>query len=160
MDHLRGQSLQELGVSCVKQVITAEARLVQQPLQEDDIIELHKLFLTPGCHHINVASVELGRKLITTLLTSLNYYKDIACITTEHTLPAGIHDCVLNLMNASYVESFLCEHYQHDFVWIEQTESLLAASWYAALEYELTNIQPQLPIIMVSYQRTTQDEIK
>ncbi len=121
---------------------------------EQDIIRLHALFLTTGIHHIKVHSVEHGRILIDTLVTTLHYYQSLACITLEKgALSASTYNYAIDLAQQESIESFFAEQFFADFIWVELTDSLLRKSWYKKTENHIYSspLHLQLPIIFFCY---------
>lgn len=130
-------------------------------LSEQDIIVVSDKFLTPGFHKIQVDSIEHGRNLIGTFLTSLNYYHDVAMLSLEDVNRSTPHNIYQSLMVQEKVQSaydfteFLCNNFYHDFLWIEATPELAETVWFKELEYELFNLNFDkiIPIVILSYRQ-------
>jgi hypothetical protein len=130
---------------------------IQTPCSQQELIQLHALCVTPGIHSIMVDSVEKGRLLIESLVTSLSCYSNMACITTSQSidLHPEVYDCAKDFNYPVCVESFCAEHYFFDFMWIELTHILSSALWYQDLEDYLlkTSVQTHLPVIIIRYSK-------
>lgn len=130
----------------------------QHALSDQQIIELHIRFLTNGFQHIQVPTVKEGRALMNTLLTSLDYYHSVACLTeSDLLLPANSVDLFSYLIEGRYIphnlEQFFLEYDDFDFLWIELTPNLLAQPWLEAFKSLLMahKMQLKMPIICISY---------
>jgi len=134
---------------------------VSQPFSEKDIINLQDLFLKNGWHCLNVKDLHTGRSIIATLLYSLNYYHDVACLSTEDiSLDSAFIDIYAQLIDEAFVdgqyydiESFLLDNFFADFLWIEETDALLKTDWYEHFLVALADlkIHKHMPIILLSY---------
>lgn len=127
-------------------------------LSDQQIIDLHNCFLTIGFQHIQVSNEHEGRKLMGTLLASLDYYQNVACLTdSDIQLYPSIYDISTYLIEARYVpknlESFFFEQHEFDFMWIELTPSLIAQSWFEEFKVLLVshNLHIAMPIVCLSY---------
>lgn len=130
------------------------------PLAEEDILELQDFFLTNGIHDIVVDTVETGRKLMHTLLSSLNCYHSMAVLTLEPLagkLPAC--DIYQELLQDNFftdihaIDRFFIEHFYFDFMWIERSEDLANAHWIPYFEQQLMEykLEFHLPIVYIHY---------
>lgn len=139
------------------QIIThvpQRSHYVEFPYTEQAIIDLHALFITPGIHHIEIESLQKGRTLLEALLTSLNCYTAIACITTnEIAFMTDIYDCSHDLAMQPCIESFFAEQFTFDCMLIEPCQSLTRLPWYKKVEKYLytSTISLHAPIIFVAY---------
>jgi len=138
------------------------AHFVSQPLCEEDILCLQELFLSNGWHCISVDDIHAGRSMVSTMLYSLNYYHDIACLTVAEQQPLDSRCCDLytkllekgHLDSQSYdIEEFFLEDFYADFLWIEETEELKDAAWYNHFLQTVHDlkIDNHMPIILLSY---------
>lgn len=127
-------------------------------LSDQQIIELHVRFLTNGFQHIQVPSVKEGRELIAKLLTSLDYYHTISCLTEDdQQLSTETLDLLTYLVESRYLpnklEDFFLEQTDFDFLWIELTPSLLTEPWLEEFKSLLIehNVHTKMPIMCISY---------
>ena len=129
------------------------SRLFVAPFSEQDILDLNDAFLTNGIHDITVPSIHAGRGLISTFLSSLNYYSNVACLTA-HDVPHDptIFDIYSEVAGSS-LEEFFVENFYFDFMWIEALPELTSTVWFTDFEQRLLsfNIDHILPIIVLSY---------
>jgi hypothetical protein len=138
-----------------------EAYIVSQPFSEEVILYLQELFLTNDWHCITVDNIQTGRSIITTLLYSLNYYHDVACLSLEEMLlDSRFFDVYTHMLEGNYlegqgydIEDFLLDSFYADFLWIEETDKLQAAVWYPHFLQALKdlNIDKQIPVLFISY---------
>ncbi len=135
------------------------SKIVQQPFTEQDILELHDIFMTNGVHHITVPSVIEGRLIVHALLDSLHYYHDVAALSIEEIpLSSCVHDLSDAMMNATCngipIGDYVCDQFYGDFLWIEETPSLVSQLWYAEFEFTLYDLRldERMPIIIIHYQ--------
>lgn len=138
------------------------AWVVKRPLTEEDILELHDLFLTNGIHHIKVDDLAAGRSLMHTLLTSLNCYHAMAVLTLE---PLSIEPSTCDvyqelvrsnfLSDAQAIDTFFLEQFYFDFMWIEMSQDLAASEWFAEFEQKMIEykLETHLPIVVVTYKQ-------
>ena len=142
-----------------------DARHVQAPFSDGDILELQDLFLCNGVHYIKVDDVEAGRSLINLFLRSLNYYHNVACLSMSHLpLDVSVMDLYGELMVGGHLDSgatrqleeFFLEKFDHDFMWLEVSETVLESEWIDNVFKQMKNfkLEQLLPILVVSYQGT------
>lgn len=145
--------------------------IVQMPATyyEQDIIDLHNIFLTHGVHYITVVDLKQGRELVQTLLQSLHYYTNVACVTLDHEpLAESVCDVYAEMatqyspvITNDIVEQYLLDRFYFDFMWIEASEQLLRSSWYASFENKLNTMNKSLlPIIILLVDTTKCNEMK
>lgn len=137
------------------------AKKIKKPLQEQDILYLQDKFMVPGIHHMKVDSVIAGRFIINSILNSLNYYKNVACLSTFHLpIPEPIDDIYKELAKENCIQNptthlieFFLEQFYNDFLWIEISHDLSTSAWYPLFEQQITNLHLEklMPIIIVSY---------
>lgn len=130
----------------------------EHALSDQQIIDLHMRFLTNGFQHIQVPTIKEGRELIQTLLSSLDYYHAVACLTTSDLeLPANAQDLFSDLVEGRYVpnnlEQFFLEHDDFDFLWLELTPCLLMQPWIDEFKSLLIDhhLHMRMPIMCISY---------
>ena len=133
------------------------SRIITSPFSEKDILFLQSAFTVPGVHTITVSSVEQGRELMHQLLTSLDWYQDVAYLASSDALPYKDATQVLTkieqpITHESIAQFFIDEFY-YDFLWIELNDSLLHEPWLHSFENQLSNfhIADMIPVIIVSY---------
>jgi hypothetical protein len=130
---------------------------------EQDILELQDVFLTPGFNYLSVPSVVQGRRIIRSVLDSLNCFSPVACLTTNS---IKLRSDIISLydemalagalaLSHSALESFLLEQFNYDFLWIECSYELMQAPWFCYFEQKLLdfNIAAQQPILFVEYDK-------
>jgi len=132
----------------------------EHTLSDQQIIELHIRFLTNGFQHIQVPTIQEGRELMNTLLTSLDYYHAIACLTeSDLPLPPNTRDLFSDLVEGRYLpnnlEQFFLECEDIDFQWLELTPHLLVQPWIEDFKYLLIdhNMHLKMPIMCISYSK-------
>lgn len=137
------------------------SKTIEYPFVENEILYLHEIFLTNGIHSFNVKTIDLGRKIIYSILNSLQFYQNIACLTlSEISLNNDITNIYgilndsnfLNDPNKDLVSFFLDEFY-YDFIWIEENNKLKKSEWYKLFNQYLIdlNFNRSIPIILISY---------
>lgn len=137
------------------------ARVVSQPFSEADIIELHNRFLTTGFHSLKVKNIQEGRSLVYTLLASLNYHHNVACLSVaSERLESYVHDIHKTLhefgpINEQALFDYFLDEFNCDFLWIEMSKELMAQSWFADFEQMIHDfhLNQHVPIIMLSYEQ-------
>lgn len=139
-----------------------DARHVRAPFSDGDILELQDLFLSNGVHYIKVDDVRSGRALINLFLRSLNYYHNVACLSTSsEPLDSSVIDLYAELMVGGYLdegatrqlEEFFLDRFDHDFMWMEASRSVVESDWMAEVFRQMKNfkLEQLLPILIVSY---------
>jgi len=152
--------LEEKAVSCKN--CMDQLHEVSQPFSETDIIWLQELFLTNDWHCLRLDDIHSGRSIINTMLYSLNYYHDVACLTMEEypQLDSECCDLYLQLLEGGYLdgepydlEAFFLENFYADFLWIEETHELVKTPWYQQFLMVLHDLQMthHMPVIVLSY---------
>jgi hypothetical protein len=138
----------------------SSSTISQSSFSEEQIIELSDKFLTNGFHHIEVESVEHGRIFMTTFLNSLNYYHDVAVLSSDASVMQGhtnifsvlVQEDLITKPSYNFTE-FLCNNFYYDFLWIEVTSDLKDATWFKHFEQDLLslNFDKIMPIMVLSY---------
>ncbi len=139
-----------------------DSHKLTKPYSEQDIIRLQEIFLTNGWHCLQVQNLHEGRSVINTMLYSLNYYHDIACLTLRDypLLDSVCFDVYLHALEKGCLDSdpydlnsFFLDYFFADFLWIEETEELVASQWYGPFLQSLHDVQIEkhIPVIMLSY---------
>jgi len=132
--------------------IVRPSRRIEESLSENTILELNDIFLTRGIHAMTAYSVEEGRNLIYAVLASLKCFHTIACVTLA-TLPLepSIYACAA--VASVNIEEFFVERPYFDFLWIESTQTLEQAPWFADFKTCLLDqhLDQEMPILVVSY---------
>lgn len=109
-------------------------KLFTIPFSEHDVLALQEIFISCGVHTIKTKNVIDGRRIIQTILNSLNYYQNVGCIVDAflHTLPITVCDIISHIKSQKIqknnllidLEEFFTEHPTFDFVWIELTQNI------------------------------------
>ena len=148
-------------LSAVLEPPMAITSVQEHALSDQQIIDLHARFLTNGFQHIQVPTVKEGRELMKTLLSSLDYYHAVACLTSNDIqLPDGIQDLFSILIEARYVpnniEQFFLEYNEFDFLWFELTPCLLSQSWLDEFKALLIDhhMHIKMPIMCISFEHS------
>jgi len=133
----------------------------QNSLPENIIIDLHEMFLTNGIHRIKIANQQSGRKIINTLLRSLNYYQDIGFLSLDKPPEDSIYHDLYPLFNKyGYLDrdgnnhkfdQFFSEAFFFDFMIIEVTDQLKDLPWFTEFLNTMTSLafDVRLPIVLV-----------
>lgn len=134
---------------------------IKKPLSEQDILYLQDIFMIPGIHHIKVDSVISGRFIINSMLNSLNYYRNIGCLSAYHLpIQEPIVDIYQELAKKNYFQNpdvnlydFFLEDFDCDFLWIESSQNLELSEWFPVFEQQTINmnLHKLMPLIIVSY---------
>jgi hypothetical protein len=144
-------------------VRTIIPKKVNENLTEHDILSLQDAFLINGFHSIHVSNQAVGRTLINNFLDSLPMYTRNACLTLNDTqsLPDTIFDVYTTLylegLNEQGIEEFFINEFYFDFVWIECSQELMQALWFAHFNKILEAYAGQMPIIKVYSGETSRD---
>ena len=147
------------GSQALKKVSESQerSRIVTFPFLEKDILDLQNAFTIPGVHVITVESVQKGRNLISQLLTSLDWYQDIAYLASSNSIlyqkATNIITRIEQPLTNETIAQFFINDFYYDFLWIEATPDLLSEQWLASIEVQLTNfhIDYMIPVIIVLY---------
>ena len=109
-------------------------KLFTIPFSEQDVLALQEIFVSCGVHTIKTKNVIDGRKIIQTILNSLNYYHNVGCVaeTFIHKLPITVCDIISHIKIQKIkkdnllldLEGFFAEHPCFDFIWIELTQDI------------------------------------
>lgn len=133
----------------------------EHALSDQQIIDLHMRFLTHGFQHIQVPTIKEGRELMETLLSSLDYYHAVACLTgSDMQLPDNTQDLFSILVEGRYVPNnlaqFFLENNEFDFLWLELTPCLLIQPWLEDFKALLIDhkMHLKMPIMCISYDQS------
>lgn len=126
------------------------------PCTEPDLLYLNVIFTTKGIHHIRVSDELSGRLLIKNVLASLQWYYQVACITTSDDTVDFADNVVARLpkpLDDMTIEQFFLEEFYYDFVWIELTEELKREDWIENFQERIHAFQIDLiiPVIVIEY---------
>lgn len=139
----------------------APFKKIQEPLIEDDIIFLQNKFLENGFYNLKVQDIETGRSIITKVLHSLNYYNDIALLSSQNKVQEDYYNITKVLIdeydinnNQINLINFFLDKFYFDFLIIELTRELSSSSWVCNFEQNIFdfNFHKTLPIIIVTYE--------
>jgi hypothetical protein len=131
------------------------------PFSEHDVLELQGLFVALGVHTIKTKNIIDGRRIIQTILQSLNYYHNIGSISDVSGLPINVCDVInhIKLQRSQKgdllidLEAFFAVHPCFDFIWIEFTESM--KNQYSAKDikniFEMYHAQERMSVLIVTY---------
>lgn len=130
------------------------------PLTNFDLIELHSMFMKLTVSHFQTADVLKGRLIVNKILNSLNYYRQIACLSSVQPMPLNSIDIfqiihknaqVYGLEHA--INQFFIDHMQIDFIWIELTEDLISHFGQSNIDYfiKIMTQYHAMPVIVVHY---------
>lgn len=129
-------------------------------LSEHEILDLQELFLTYGYNHLAASSVGQARTLISLFVETLHSFSRIACLTASS---LALSDNVVKLhdelafhgalaFDYRQLDEFLLNSFYYDFLWIECSDDLIQAPWFAYFEKKLHdyNIAASMPILFVT----------
>lgn len=143
----------------------AKSTNILEVFSDYEILLLQDRFLTNGFQHIQMADVESSRILIEVILTSLDCYHNVACLTLEQeSLSPGIthlyKELCLQDAGSAYIaciEDYITNHFYFDFLWIELTDNLCSQVWFEQFKQGLLRfgVVYALPIVNVRYESKT-----
>lgn len=149
-------------VSCRDRESIISSRLIEMPLSQQDIIELHDSLLTPGFHYIRVKDIRNGREIISDMVKSLGCYNKVAYMTLER---CSFNEPFFNLYQElnqlgiikdtnGGMEDYLLSDFFADLLCIEATSNLLMHKIFLKFEQLLVDFSfiNALPIIVLFYQ--------
>lgn len=132
---------------------------LESRFSEQEAFCLQELLLTPGEHQVQVESISHGRQIMSNLLSAVRYHQNPACLSLE-SLPiqAGVSDIVKTLIMDDYLVSpdrlalFFLDCFYFDFLWIEETQTLLDSIWYEQFKCYLVefSFQKTIPVIRIT----------
>ena len=141
---------------------------IMSQFTEQQILELQHQLLNPGFHHLTVESIEQGRSIMMSFLSSLGCYDRIASVTLGSVeLPENIEDIYHHLACGRYlglpdgISSFLIDFWPMDFLWVEENDALKQQEWYFRFERALIdlNYDQHIPIMILSYAQDPSNSI-
>jgi hypothetical protein len=140
-------------------------KIFSLPFCQEDILQLQEIFVTCGIHRIQAKNVADGRKVIQTILHSLNYFHNIGSITQAAGLPNFVCDVIRHVeFDAyhnqqpkdlyAYLEQFLTVHPCFDFMWVELSVSMQQQYSLASITkmFEMYHVQERMPVVIVTYE--------
>lgn len=139
------------------------SKLFTLPFSEHDVLQLQEMFVKPGLHLIKVKDVTDGRKIIQTILSSLNYYHNIGCITNV----AELSPTVCNIINhiklhkpnsdnlLLELEDFFTVHACFDFIWIELTQGMKKQYSLKDIQkvFNMYHVDERMPVLIMMYEK-------
>ena len=142
-------------------------KIFSLPFCEHDVLQLQEIFVTCGVHIITTKNIIDGRKVMQTILHSLNYFHNIGCISQEKGLPSFVCDIINhiefekskenNLLTD--LETFLTIHPCFDFIWIELSPALQQKYSQQQITklFEMYHVQERMPVVIVMYDEEQQN---
>ncbi|MDP3788009.1 MAG: hypothetical protein Q8Q60_01665 [Candidatus Chromulinivorax sp.] len=138
-----------------------DTKLFTFPFSEHDVLELQEIFVALGVHTIKAKNIVDGRRIITTILQSLNYYHNVGCITEMNQLPVNVCD-ILNhiILQKSQrgdllhdLEDFFSIYSYFDFIWIELTHDMKKQYAYEDIKniFDMYHAEERMPVVIVTY---------
>ncbi len=129
-------------------------------LTDQEILNLQDAFLTNGIHYIKTATIESGRALVHSFLESLPIYTEIACLSLHDYVDHSVIDMYGELLDNNYLngthdlEDFFIDQCFIDFLWIEASQELLDAPWFARFDRTIHDFKlcQTMPIIIFVYE--------
>ena len=132
---------------------------LQKNISEIDIIHLQELFLESGFHRIKIKDMAAARSITSTLLYSLNYYNEVACLSLcgENCTDSSNLNVYYWLLesgaleeNSKTLEEQIIANFYADFLWIEESLLLVEKTWYHKFIKTLMGlrIDQHMPIII------------
>jgi hypothetical protein len=135
-------------------------KIISLPFCEHDALRLQEIFVTCGVHTITTKNSSDGRKIIQTILHSLNYFHNIGCLTQLQGLPSFVCDIAKHVALEQTqnnllldLETFLTVHPCFDFIWIELSQAMQKKYPIEALtkNFEMYHVQERMPVVFVLY---------
>lgn len=142
-------------------LIDVPPRQLSAKLSVDDILYLQQIFLTTGLHHIAVPNLSVGRKIMRSLLQSMHYFNNTACLTQEHKTSLEGYDVLGHLKDfcgkeadSNAIEEYFLEEFEADFLWVELNEALMQNSFVVQILniMHVLDITHKIPVVAISYQ--------
>lgn len=136
---------------------TLPIRTFSWPCTELDVLYLSMIFTTKGVHHIRASDELSSRLLIQNVLSSLQWYHQIAFISTADDQLDFADNIIARLpkqIDELAIETFFLEEFYYDFIWIELTQDLQKEQWLALFQEKLQSFQIDqiIPIVIIEYQ--------
>lgn len=133
------------------------------PFSDAEIIRISDMLLTPEIRTWNMPSIAAARTVLWPFLQSLDYYRDIACITLDQSpLPVSVLSLVEYWRATGYLENersidfsqFFAQECTNDFLWIECDKALLKTPWFSRVEEEIENwhLEMHMKILYITYE--------
>lgn len=133
------------------------------PFSEQSVLQLQEIFVNFGVHIIKTKDIAQGRQIIQTILQSLNYYHNIACVTNTPGLATDICDVINHIHlekkgTGNFIinlEDFFAINPCFDFIWVELTEEIKSKCTIQDMKkiFDLYHVDERMPVIMVAYER-------
>lgn len=130
----------------------------QQP-NEQDILSLCDLFLTPGMHYVTVTSIKEGRTVVNLFVDMLKCYHAVGFIDKVgkgssqgmnlYELFAHYKD---NLVLRDALNKFFLEEFDYDFIWIVYPKYSVAHTFiHIFLDQVIEfNVDQKIPIVFIN----------
>jgi hypothetical protein len=132
------------------------------PFSERDVLTLQEIFVKLGIHTIKTKNSSDGRKIIHTILNSLNYHHNIGSITKKHGLKNNVYDIVnhIRFHQSGFsnligdLESFFATYACFDFIWIELTQEINNKLFIHDIKkmFEMYHVKERMTVILVEYE--------
>jgi len=139
------------------------SKLFTLPFSEHDVLHLQEMFVSPGLHLVKASDVIEGRKMIQTILGSLNYYHNIGCVTDVAELPVTVCNIINHIkLHKPYSDNLLLEledfftvHACFDFIWIELTQDMQKQYSLKDIQniFNMYHVEERLPVLIMMYEK-------
>ncbi len=138
-----------------------DPKLFTFPFSEHDVLELQETFVALGVHTIKVKNIVEGRRIMTTILESLNYYHNIGCVTQVAELPINTCDILSHItLQKTHkgdlltdLEDFFSIYSCFDFIWIELTTDMKKQYAYEDIKniFDMYHAEERMSVLIVTY---------
>ncbi len=135
-------------------------RFFALPLSEQDALQLQAVFINCGVHVVKMKNIIEGRKIVKTILHSLNYFHNIGCISNYHHLPVFVCDIIKHIEFEKLgddlldnLEHFLTIHPCFDFIWFEFSQVMQKKYTLQNIQniFEMYHVKDRMPVVIIVY---------
>jgi len=140
-------------------IALAQKRTFTHELNEESILSLCDLFLTPGLHYVSFSTLQEGRKTINLFVDLLRCYHAVGYIDkadSKANQGMNLYEFFAHYQNGqdlrNAINKFFLEDFDYDFIWIIYPKYQVSSTFINVFLDQLIefNIDQKIPLIFVS----------
>ena len=140
-------------------IALAQKRTYARELNEEDVLSLCDLFLSPGLHYISFSTIKEGRRIINLFIDLLKCYHAIGYIDRiGHRYNQGMnfYEFFAHYENDKLlreeINRFFIEEFDYDFIWIIYPKYQVSNTFIHVFLDQIIefNIDQKIPVVFIS----------
>ena len=140
-------------------IALAQKRTYARELNEEDVLSLCDLFLSPGLHYISFSTIQEGRKTINLFIDLLKCYHSIGYIDRvgcKYNQGMNLYELFAHYEDGKIlrdaINEYFIQEFDYDFIWIVYPKYQVSNTFIHIFLDQLIefNLDQKIPIVFVS----------